>query len=69
MKMYSKPTIEFIELKPEEKLACGSGATDSFANHCNCKSNAFCCNLPTPTPNPTPKPQPPRSHPFWFFCW
>ncbi len=25
MKSYSKPTIEFIELKPEERLACHSG--------------------------------------------
>lgn len=25
MKAYSKPTIEFIELKPEERLACESG--------------------------------------------
>ena len=25
MKTYIKPTIEFIELKPEERLACESG--------------------------------------------
>jgi hypothetical protein len=25
MKAYTKPTIEFIELKPEERLACESG--------------------------------------------
>lgn len=25
MKTYTKPTIDFIELKPEERLACGSG--------------------------------------------
>jgi hypothetical protein len=25
MKEYSKPTIEFIELRPEERLACSSG--------------------------------------------
>jgi hypothetical protein len=26
MKAYSKPTIEFIELKPEERLACVSNS-------------------------------------------
>lgn len=25
MKEYIKPTCEFVELKPEERLACGSG--------------------------------------------
>lgn len=27
MKAYTKPTIEFIELKPEERLACESGGS------------------------------------------
>lgn len=27
MKTYVKPTIEFIELKPEERLACVSGGS------------------------------------------
>ncbi|HEX2946626.1 MAG TPA: hypothetical protein VHT96_11800 [Clostridia bacterium] len=27
MKTYTKPTIEFIELKPEERLACESGGS------------------------------------------
>ena len=27
MKVYNKPTIEFIELKPEERLACESGGS------------------------------------------
>ena len=25
MKPYTKPTIEFIELRPEERLACNTG--------------------------------------------
>ena len=29
MKAYIKPTIEFIELKPEERLACESGGSGS----------------------------------------
>jgi hypothetical protein len=27
MKAYVRPTIELIELKPEERLACGSGTS------------------------------------------
>ena len=27
MKAYTKPNIEFIELKPEERLACESGGS------------------------------------------
>lgn len=29
MKAYTKPTIEFVELRPEERLACTSGPGNS----------------------------------------
>ena len=30
MKVYVKPILEFIELKPEERLACGSGDSKCY---------------------------------------
>lgn len=39
MKAYNKPTIEFIELKPEERLACGSsgGGSSYYYWRCNAR--------------------------------
>jgi hypothetical protein len=42
MKAYVRPTIELIELKPEERLACGSGTSGG-------------CGPSKPKPKPEPK--------------
>ncbi|HEY8350480.1 MAG TPA: hypothetical protein VIM13_11725 [Clostridia bacterium] len=39
MKPYTKPTIEFIELRPEERLACNTG--NSSAGCCTGGNNPY----------------------------